>query len=137
MATNRTREASRLVSKNNLYVTSSDNIGVGTTVASTKLQVAGNVTAIDFNSTSDIRKKENITDLTNALDVVGQLRGVSFNWVEEQTPSIGVIAQELQEVLPELVHGDDTLTVNYNGIIGVLIEAVKELKAEVAELKQS
>lgn len=137
MATNRTREASRLVSKNNLYVTSSDNIGVGTTVASTKLQVAGNVTAIDFNSTSDIRKKENITDLTNALDVVGQLRGVSFNWVEDQTPSIGVIAQELQEVLPELVHGDDTLTVNYNGIIGVLIEAVKELKAEVAELKQS
>tara|TARA_B100000287_G_C20596622_1_gene766364 strand:- start:912 stop:1325 length:414 start_codon:yes stop_codon:yes gene_type:complete len=137
MATNRTREASRLVSKNNLYVTSSDNIGVGTTVASTKLQVAGNVTAIDFNSTSDIRKKENITDLTNALDIVGQLRGVSFNWVEDQTPSIGVIAQELQEVLPELVHGDDTLTVNYNGIIGVLIEAVKELKAEVAELKQS
>ncbi len=137
MATNRTREASKLVSKNNLYVTSSDNIGVGTTVASTKLQVAGNVTAIDFNSTSDIRKKENITDLTNALDVVGQLRGVSFNWVEDQTPSIGVIAQELQEVLPELVHGDDTLTVNYNGIIGVLIEAVKELKAEVAELKQS
>ena len=137
MATNRTREASKLVSKNNLYVTSSDNIGVGTTVASTKLQVAGNVTAIEFNSTSDIRKKENITDLTNALDVVGQLRGVSFNWVEDQTPSIGVIAQELQEVLPELVHGDDTLTVNYNGIIGVLIEAVKELKAEVAELKQS
>ena len=62
MATNRTREASKLVSKNNLYVTSSDNIGVGTTVASTKLQVAGNVTAIDFNSTSDIRKKDNIAN---------------------------------------------------------------------------
>ena len=47
-----------------------------------------------------------------------------------------MIAQELQKVLPELVHGEDPKTVNYNGIIGVLIEAVKELSEEVKELKR-
>ena len=48
-----------------------------------------------------------------------------------------MIAQELEQVLPELVHGNDPKTVNYNGIIGVLIEAIKELKAEVEELKSN
>jgi hypothetical protein len=47
-----------------------------------------------------------------------------------------VIAQELEEVLPELVHNGDIKTVNYNGLVGVLIEAIKELSAEVQELKQ-
>jgi hypothetical protein len=60
-----------------------------------------------------------------------------FDWKESGLPSYGVIAQELQEVLPELVHGNDPKTVNYNGIIGVLIEAIKELKAEVEELKNA
>ena len=66
-----------------------------------------------------------------------QLRGVKFDWKESGLPSYGVIAQELEEVLPELVHGNDPKTVNYNGIIGVLIEAIKELKAEVEELKNN
>jgi hypothetical protein len=65
------------------------------------------------------------------------MRGVKFNWKESGSPSYGVIAQELLEVLPELVHGENPKTVNYNGIIGVLIEAIKELKAEIEELKNS
>jgi hypothetical protein len=62
---------------------------------------------------------------------------VRFNWKESGNPSYGVIAQELQEVLPELVHGENPRTVNYNGIIGVLIEAIKELKSEIEELKKN
>jgi hypothetical protein len=48
-----------------------------------------------------------------------------------------VIAQEIEEVLPELVGTGDTKSVNYNGIIGVLIEAIKELKSEIEDLKNS
>lgn len=100
------------------------------------LNVLGIATAQDFDSLSDINFKENISTVHNALETVGQLRGVSFNWKESGEPSYGVIAQEMENVLPELVHGDDPKRVNYNGIIGVLIEAVKELKAEVDNLKK-
>ena len=100
------------------------------------LNVLGIATAQDFDSLSDINFKENISTVHNALETVEQLRGVSFNWKESGEPSYGVIAQEMENVLPELVHGDDPKRVNYNGIIGVLIEAVKELKAEVDSLKK-
>lgn len=99
------------------------------------LNVLGIATAQDFDSLSDINFKENISTVHNALETVEQLRGVSFNWKESGEPSYGVIAQEMENVLPELVHGDDPKRVNYNGIIGVLIEAVKELSAEVKQLK--
>jgi hypothetical protein len=98
--------------------------------------IAGICTALDFDSLSDIKHKTNINTVNNALLKVEQMRGVKFNWKESGNPSYGVIAQELQEVLPELVHGDDPKTVNYNGIIGVLIEAIKELKEEVNKLKK-
>jgi hypothetical protein len=132
---NKTRETSRLVSDNNIFVDNNNNIGIGTTVANTKLQVAGNVTAIDYNSTSDIRMKKNVKQIENALQVANLLRGVSFEWKENSSPSMGIIAQELEEILPELVSGDSTKVVNYNGIIAVLIEAIKELKIEVDKLK--
>lgn len=97
----------------------------------------GVVTATDFNSASDINLKENIKTIENSLNTIEQLRGVTFNWKENQKPSLGVIAQELQEILPELVNDGNIKSVNYNGIIGVLIEAVKELKKEVEELKNT
>jgi hypothetical protein len=100
------------------------------------IRITGVATAQDFDALSDIRYKENINTVNSALLKVDQLRGVKFNWKESGQPSYGVIAQELEEVLPELVHGDDPKTVNYNGIIGVLIEAIKELKAEIEELKK-
>jgi len=99
------------------------------------IRVTGVATATDFDALSDINYKKNINTVNDALLKVDQLRGVKFDWKESGLPSYGVIAQELQEVLPELVHGNDPKTVNYNGIIGVLIEAIKELKAEVEELK--
>jgi hypothetical protein len=112
-------------------------IVTSTSVFTGNIVSSGIVTAQDFDSLSDINYKTNVETVENALVIVGSLRGVSFDWKESGTGSYGVIAQELQEVLPELVHGDNPKTVNYNGIIGVLIEAIKELKAEVEELKNT
>ena len=95
----------------------------------------GTLTVVDINSTSDINLKTNINTVENALDTVSQLRGVSFDWKETGKGSYGVIAQEIEEVLPELVGSEEVKSVNYNGIIGVLIEAIKELKNEIEELK--
>ena len=97
----------------------------------------GEMTAINFNSTSDIALKENIHTVYNALETVSALRGVSFDWKETGKGSYGVIAQELEEVLPELVKQGEVKSVNYNGIIGVLIEAVKDLKKEIEDLKNN
>jgi hypothetical protein len=103
---------------------------------------AGNVTAY-----SDIRLKENIKTIENAVDLVGQMRGVFYTEKETKDARVGVIAQELEKVLPEVVRDneqynpqtgktDDSIkSVNYGNIVGVLIEAIKELKAEVEELK--
>jgi hypothetical protein len=98
---------------------------------------SGEVTAVDFNSTSDFNLKTNIQTVENSLEIVNNLRGVSFEWKENGKKSYGVIAQELEEVLPELVKGDNPKTVSYSGIIGVLIEAIKELRKEVRELKKT
>ena len=108
-----------------------------TSVSTGNIVSSGIITAQDFDALSDINFKENVTTVNNALLKVDQLRGVKFDWKESGNPSYGVIAQELEQVLPELVHGNDPKTVNYNGIIGVLIEAIKELKAEVEELKNT
>jgi len=99
------------------------------------INTTGIVTATTFNSTSDIKLKNNVTTVDNALEVVNQLRGVRFDWKESGVGDYGVIAQELEEVLPELVSQGDPKTVNYNGIIGVLIESIKELSERVKSLE--
>jgi hypothetical protein len=117
------------------------NIGLGTTNPTSKLHVIGDtvisgiITCRDLNSTSDVNLKENIQSIENPIDIVNDLRGVRFEWKENHNPSFGVIAQELEQVLPELVNGDNPKTVNYNGLIGVLIEAVKEQQKQINELK--
>lgn len=110
----------------------------GFSVARSDLSNVSNVgvlTATDFNSTSDISLKENIKTLENPIEQVMKLNGVSFDWKESGSSSIGVIAQELEEVFPELVKTGEIKTVNYNGLIGVLIEAVKEQQKQIEELK--
>ena len=105
------------------------------TVGAAAITATGDIAAANFNSTSDISLKDNIQTIVDPLDKIIKLNGVTFNWKENQKPSIGVIAQELQEVLPELVTQGDIKSVNYNGLIGVLIEAVKEQQKQIEELK--
>ena len=59
-----------------------------------------------------------------------QLNGIEFDWKENKKPSIGVIAQEVEKVFPSLVKTAENKSVNYNGLVGVLIEAIKELKSQ-------
>ena len=111
------------------------NIGIVSDVPSQKLDVAGTVKATDFDSTSDIRLKTNVQVIENPLAKVIQIEGVSFNWKVDNKPALGVIADQVQKIIPELVHGDNPKTVNYNGLIGLLIEAVKEQQIQIDELK--
>ncbi len=104
----------------------------------TNLTASQTIQAQDFNSTSDINLKENIHTVENALETVNSLRGVSFDWKETGVSSYGVIAQELEEVLPELVNQEgENKTVTYNGIIAVVIEAIKELNSKIKQLEQN
>jgi len=96
----------------------------------------GVVTATDFNSASDIRLKENIQKIDNPIDKIVKIDGVRFDWKSDNKPSMGVIAQNIEEVLPELVNGEDSKSVNYNGIIGLLIECVKTQQEQINELNR-
>lgn len=107
------------------------------------LHVDGDVIAASTTVSSDERLKENISTYQNPIDTINQLKGVSFEWKKDGKKSGGVIAQDVEKVLPELVGikkslegGEETLTVDYNGLIGVLIEAVKDLSNQVNELKK-
>jgi hypothetical protein len=117
------------------------NFGIGTTNPTSKLHVVGDtyisgiLTATDINSASDIRLKTNIKPFENTLEKIVQINGVSFNWIDSNAKSGGIIAQDVEKVFPELVNDGDHKTVNYNGLIGVLIESIKELKQEVEDLK--
>jgi len=93
----------------------------------------GNITAY-----SDERLKENVQTIEGALDKVSQMRGVTYNYKSELNDGqrgTGVIAQEMQQVMPEVVQDGEYLSVAYGNIVGVLIEAVKELKAELDQCK--
>jgi hypothetical protein len=106
-------------------------VGIGTTNPTSALQVAGTVSAQDFNTTSDQSLKINIATIEDALEKIELIRGVEFNWSKSpHAPSMGVIAQEVESVFPELVADTNPKQVNYNGLIGVLIESVKALKAD-------
>ena len=90
----------------------------------------------DVTAFSDERLKTDIKTIDNALSKVCDMRGVYFN--RDGAAGTGVIAQELQNVLPEVVHDkQEYLSVAYGNMVGVLIEAIKELKKEVETLKES
>jgi len=140
-------------------ITGTDNdLDSGTADAVAKITNAGEAhfkgDVVAFSSSpSDRELKENIFTIENGLDKVMKLRGVEFDWTATSRKGqhdIGLIAQEVEEVLPEVVSvktlrvgefgrdGDekDFKTVNYEKMVGVLVEAVKELKAEIEELKK-
>ena len=86
---------------------------------------------------SDEKLKENIEVISNALDKVKELKGVNFNYKKDGKRSTGLIAQDLQKVLPEAVYTtedvetkEENLAINYGIVIGLLVEAIKELESE-------
>ena len=97
----------------------------------------GDVTAFRQNTSSDARLKKNISTIDHGLKKVNAMRGVSYELLRDNTRNVGVIAQEMEEVVPEVVtEGQDGMkAVNYGALVGVLIEAVKELTQEVETLK--
>lgn len=106
------------------------------------LHVDGDVFAASTTVSSDEKLKENIKPIFAPLEVLDQIKGVDFNWKKDGSKSSGVIAQDIQKVMPHLVKegkslgSDDThLTVDYNGLIGLLIESVKTLSEKVKELE--
>ena len=124
-----------------VYNTSSNCLGIGSLTPTSKLDIIGDVrvsgivTAGDFNSSSDRKLKTNIQTIANPIEKVLQINGVNFNWKESGKATMGVIAQEVEAVLPELVSDTDPKSVNYNGLIGLLIECVKDQQRQIDELR--
>jgi len=97
---------------------------------------AGTATATTFNSLSDINFKDNIVPLAGSLDIIKQLNGYSFDWKDGSGSSYGVIAQEVEKIIPNAVtQGKDQKSVNYAAIVPFLIEAVKKQQATIELLE--
>ncbi len=112
-----------------------------TKVTSTKLYFnpsTGTLNTTDYNSLSDISLKENIETLTDALDTVDSINPVYFTWKDTGKEAFGFIAQEIEEVLPNLVYNNSDSgikSVSYVQLIPVLVQAIKELRQELREVR--
>ena len=94
--------------------------------------------SVAFSATSDETLKYDFKQITNALPIISTLRGYNFKWKKNGKESVGVIAQDVEKVLPELVeinNDDGTKSVIYNGLVAVLIEAIKEQQEQIDELR--
>lgn len=134
-----------------MVILDNGDIGIGTSTPDYKLEVNGTIKATEIQETSDLRLKRDVTTLDNSLQKVLKLRGVNFYWKSEEeiktvlgthekcqypeTKQIGVIAQEVEEVVPEVVATDAKgfKSVDYSKITPVLIEAIKEQQAVIDE----
>ena len=111
--------------------TNSTSTSTNLTFNGTNLVCGGTVTA-----NSDEKLKENITTISNALEKVTALRGVEYDRKDSGEHQIGVIAQEVEKIVPEVVYNNDEIkSVAYGNLVGLLIEAIKDLKIEITELK--
>lgn len=130
-----------------LRIDNTGNIGIGTTAPTAKLQVNGDIIANSIAGSSDLRFKQNIRPVENALDKVKSLRGVYFNWNQKDFPDknfgtqdeLGFIAQEVEKVVPEIVTKDNTnqeyRSVKYDKLVALLVEAIKEQQKQIDSLK--
>jgi hypothetical protein len=130
------------VANGNVYV---DINGVDNvlTVAQTLLLMTGNISATgdviatNFNNVSDASLKANVTPIVNAGQTIDSLNGVGYDWINGSGHAYGMIAQAVEEVLPEAVHTDENgiKSVNYSMVIPFLVETVKELRQDIAEIR--
>jgi hypothetical protein len=115
-------------------------VATNSAVSFASVSATGDIVAF---SGSDRRLKNNIVNISDALNKVKQLNGVTWEWNEDANevtktaPSTGLIAQEVQEVLPEVVkeREDGYLGIDYSKMVGLLVEAIKEQQTQIAELK--
>lgn len=125
-----------------LTIDSNNNVGIGTTSPSYKLEVNGSISsngtvyATHFDNVSDIKFKENVTEITSSKDIICSLNPVSFNWKDTGEKSFGLIAQEVEKILPEIVHykTDETKTVSYIQLIPFLIQIIKEQQKQIDDI---
>ena len=137
---------------NTLFVADGGGVGIHETEPEARLHVSGDVVIsgdITTSYTSDERLKENIKPLDNPIETLNQIRGVDFDWIAgidrefsdyispKQGHDIGVIAQDVERVLPEAVHyyPDGYMGVNYPKLVPVLLEAIKHLNNRVEQLE--
>jgi hypothetical protein len=117
--------------------TESTSISTGALVTNGGLGVAKNIVAGGtVTANSDEKLKENVQTIENALDKVLTLRGVEYDRKDSGEHQIGVIAQEVEKIIPEVVYGDEIKSVAYGNLVGLLIEAIKEQQKEIDELKK-
>lgn len=122
------------------------NVGIGIAPdPSYKLYVSGKLRTNGINETSDIRFKENIIPINNPLDKILKISGVTYEWRRDEYPEMnftsqrqyGIIAQDLQVVIPELVDTDSSgyESIQYTHLIPILVESIKEMEAQILKDK--
>ena len=143
------RDSSNIILRTNnserMRITSGGNVGIGTTSPAEKLHVVGNIKAtgdVVADCSSDERLKDNINVINNPIDKIKKIKGVEFDWNDKQSTyeghDIGVIAQDIEKVLPELVSTRDNgyKAVKYDKLTALLIEAVKQQQEQIEKLEK-
>jgi hypothetical protein len=123
-------------------------MGIGNIAPTVRLQVAGDIIANSIAGSSDARFKTNIFPIENPLQKVMQMRGVTFDWKTKEFPnrtfsekrSLGFIAQEVEKVIPEVVQTENSTegfkSVQYDKVVALLVEAIKEQQQQIEQLQQ-
>jgi hypothetical protein len=132
---------------NGLIIKENGFIGMGTIAPSVRLHVSGDIIANSIAGSSDARFKTNVRSISSPLEKVKSLRGVYFNWDQKSFPNkdfsdkteLGFIAQEVENVLPEVVSKDNSpeeyRSVKYDKVVALLVEAIKEQQKQIDSLK--
>ena len=114
------------------------NVGIGVTTTSYKLEVSGGFAATAITETSALKFKENITPLNSQLEIINKLNPVNFDWKEDGKKDFGFIADEVEEIIPELVSykDDEVHGLHYSKLTPILVKALQEQQTQIEELKQ-
>lgn len=117
---------------------SSGNVGIGTSNPSQELEVSGDVLATSYLHSSDRRLKKEIKPIENSIAMLNAINGVMYRWIKSGQLATGVIAQDIQKVIPHAVHSDEKgmLSVDYDQLIALLIETAKEQQIKIDMLEK-